>query len=247
MARDREILDVQRSLRAGSRALLWALALAALGSCTNLPVATEDAKTPDVFDRIRALDILPRSPQPVDQRPEQRPAREADDLHRRRLPPSDATGAVASMSSGRRHRRRSRRRRGLRAQLREHADQPGRQGGARRHHGRRLFDRSARAGIDQPVVRQAGAENRPAVRARKRAAHEQRRADPRHRRLSHHPDGRRGGRRQHRHRRRPSRTRLRRLRASAALRIRRRARQAARQLRDAARHGARRSRRATSC
>jgi general secretion pathway protein D len=33
-------------------------------SCTNLPVATEDAKTPDVFDRIRALDILPRSPQP---------------------------------------------------------------------------------------------------------------------------------------------------------------------------------------
>ena len=48
-------------------ALLWALTLALVGSCTNLPVATEDGKTPDVFDRIRALDILPRSPQPVDQ------------------------------------------------------------------------------------------------------------------------------------------------------------------------------------
>jgi len=47
--------------------LLWALTLALVGSCTNLPVATEDGKTPDVFDRIRALDILPRSPQPVDQ------------------------------------------------------------------------------------------------------------------------------------------------------------------------------------
>jgi general secretion pathway protein D len=41
-----------------------ALTLALAASCTNLPVATEDAKTPDVFDRIRALDILPRSPQP---------------------------------------------------------------------------------------------------------------------------------------------------------------------------------------
>ena len=47
---------------AESRALLWALILACLGSCTNLPVATEDAKTPDVFDRIRALDLLPRQP-----------------------------------------------------------------------------------------------------------------------------------------------------------------------------------------
>ena len=47
--------------------MLWALTLALVGSCTNLPVATEDGKTPDVFDRIRALDILPRSPQPVDQ------------------------------------------------------------------------------------------------------------------------------------------------------------------------------------
>jgi general secretion pathway protein D len=41
-----------------------ALTLALAASCTNLPVATEDAKTPDVFDRIRALDLLPRSPQP---------------------------------------------------------------------------------------------------------------------------------------------------------------------------------------
>jgi general secretion pathway protein D len=47
--------------------LLWALILVCLGSCTNLPVATEDAKSPDVFDRIRALDLLPRQPLPVDQ------------------------------------------------------------------------------------------------------------------------------------------------------------------------------------
>jgi general secretion pathway protein D len=44
--------------------------LACLGSCTNLPVATEDAKTPDVFDRIRALDLLPRQPLPVDRNAE---------------------------------------------------------------------------------------------------------------------------------------------------------------------------------
>jgi general secretion pathway protein D len=47
--------------------VLWALLIACVGSCTNLPVATEDAKTPDVFDRIRALDLLPRQPLPVDQ------------------------------------------------------------------------------------------------------------------------------------------------------------------------------------
>jgi general secretion pathway protein D len=45
---------------------LWAF-LAGMGSCTNLPVATEDAKAPDVFDRIRALDLLPRQPLAVDQ------------------------------------------------------------------------------------------------------------------------------------------------------------------------------------
>jgi general secretion pathway protein D len=98
VARDREILDVQRSLRAGSRVVLWALALAALGSCTNLPVATEDAKTPDVFDRIRALDILPRSPQPVDNGPNNA-QRAKPMIFTGGLPPSDATGAVASMGS----------------------------------------------------------------------------------------------------------------------------------------------------
>jgi general secretion pathway protein D len=99
VARDREILDVQRSLRAGSRVVLWALALAALGSCTNLPVATEDAKTPDVFDRIRALDILPRSPQPVENGPNGA-QRAKPMIYTGSLPPSDATGAVSSMSSG---------------------------------------------------------------------------------------------------------------------------------------------------
>jgi general secretion pathway protein D len=99
VARDHEILDVQRPLRAGARGLLWALALAALGSCTNLPVATEDAKTPDVFDRIRALDILPRSPQPVDNGPNGA-QRAKPMIYTGSLPPSDATGAVASMGSG---------------------------------------------------------------------------------------------------------------------------------------------------
>ena len=50
--------------------MLRALILACLGSCTNLPVATEDAKPPDVFDRIRALDLLPRQPLPVEQNAE---------------------------------------------------------------------------------------------------------------------------------------------------------------------------------
>ncbi len=99
MARDREILDVRRSLRGGSRALLWALALAALGSCTNLPVATEDAKTPDVFDRIRALDILPRSPQPVENSPNNG-QRAKPVIYTGVLPPSDATGSVGQLSSG---------------------------------------------------------------------------------------------------------------------------------------------------
>jgi general secretion pathway protein D len=79
--------------------LLWALALAALGSCTNLPVATEDAKTPDVFDRIRALDILPRSPQPVENGPNG-PQRAKPMIYTGALTPSDATGAVTSLSSG---------------------------------------------------------------------------------------------------------------------------------------------------
>ena len=52
---------------ADRESLLWALLIACVGSCTNLPVATEDAKAPDVFDRIRALDLLPRQPLPVDQ------------------------------------------------------------------------------------------------------------------------------------------------------------------------------------
>ena len=64
MAWDSRIVDACRSLRGGSLASPLALTLALAASCTNLPVATEDAKTPDVFDRIRALDLLPRSPQP---------------------------------------------------------------------------------------------------------------------------------------------------------------------------------------
>src|SRR5215475_3522417 len=65
VGRNSKIVDAHRPL--GTTVLLWALILASLGSCTNLPVASEDAKTPDVFDRIRALDLLPRQPLPVDQ------------------------------------------------------------------------------------------------------------------------------------------------------------------------------------
>jgi general secretion pathway protein D len=99
VAQDRTIVDVQRSLRGGSRAVLWALVLAALGSCTNLPVATEDAKTPDVFDRIRALDILPRSPQPVENGPSGG-QRAKPIIYTGVLPPSDATGAIGQLSGG---------------------------------------------------------------------------------------------------------------------------------------------------
>ena len=79
--------------------MLWALVLASLGSCTNLPVATEDAKTPDVFDRIRALDILPRSPQPVENGPNGGP-RAKPVIYTGVLPASDATGAIGQMSGG---------------------------------------------------------------------------------------------------------------------------------------------------
>jgi general secretion pathway protein D len=99
VVRDRKISDAQRSRNTASLAFLWASALVALGSCTNLPVATEDAKTPDVFDRIRALDILPRSPQPVDNGPNGA-QRAKPIIYTGVLPPSDATGAIGQLSSG---------------------------------------------------------------------------------------------------------------------------------------------------
>jgi general secretion pathway protein D len=75
------------------------MGLGLLGSCTNLPVATEDAKTPDVFDRIRALDILPRSPQPVTNGPNGgQPAKPM--IYTGVLPPSEATGAIGQLSGG---------------------------------------------------------------------------------------------------------------------------------------------------
>jgi general secretion pathway protein D len=80
--------------------LLWATALAMLGSCTNLPIATEDAKTPDVFDRIRALDILPRSPQPVDPAAQSTGPRAKPMIYTGTLPASAEAGSRASLSSG---------------------------------------------------------------------------------------------------------------------------------------------------
>jgi general secretion pathway protein D len=80
--------------------LLWAAALAMLGSCTNLPIATEDAKTPDVFDRIRALDILPRSPQPVDPGAQNSGPRAKPMIYTGTLPASAEVGSRASLSSG---------------------------------------------------------------------------------------------------------------------------------------------------
>ena len=84
---------------AASKALALGLVVGLLASCTNVPVAPEDAKTPDVFDRIRALDILPRSPQPVENGPNGGP-RAKPVIYTGVLPASDATGAIGQISGG---------------------------------------------------------------------------------------------------------------------------------------------------
>ncbi len=161
--------------------LQWALTLARCGSCTNLPIATEDAKAPDVFDRIRALDLLPRSPQPEPRRPDRRPARQAHGLYRgrrsrhrlgarapgwqqrRRAAAPGAAKATSSTSRTRRSRRSPRRCSAT--------------SWASAIRSTRACRESISLSSGKPVPK-----IRSAVRARKRPAHEQRRADPRRRR-----------------------------------------------------------------
>ena len=175
-------------------ALLWALTLALVASCTNLPVATEDAKTPDVFDRIRALDLLPRSPQPVDQ---------GGQIGGPRSKPVIYTGVVVPATDAA----------GARGQ------QAGADRAAEPAEGYELnFENTPIAMVAKAVLgdilgvgyavdpRVQGtislSSGKPVpksdlvLRARKRPAHEQRRAGPGRRRLSHHTAGRRDRRRQ---------------------------------------------------
>jgi general secretion pathway protein D len=57
-------MSVRRSLSGRLRPLLLALALGSLAACGQLPV-NEDSHTPDVFDKIRNIDLMPRFPQQV--------------------------------------------------------------------------------------------------------------------------------------------------------------------------------------
>jgi hypothetical protein len=59
--------------------------------------ATEDAKTPDVFGGIRALDILPRSRQSVANGPSGGPK---PMIYTGVLLPSNGTGAIGQMRGG---------------------------------------------------------------------------------------------------------------------------------------------------
>jgi general secretion pathway protein D len=78
---------------------LWAF-LACVGSCTNLPVATEDAKAPDVFDRIGALDLLPRQPLPVDQNAQIGGNRSKPVLYTGVVVPATVAGARGQQAGG---------------------------------------------------------------------------------------------------------------------------------------------------
>jgi general secretion pathway protein D len=100
VGQNRKIVGAHGSLRGGSTALLGALVLACVGSCTNLPVATEDAKAPDVFDRIRALDLLPRQPLPVDQSAQIGGSRGKPVLYTGVVVPATEAGARGQQSGG---------------------------------------------------------------------------------------------------------------------------------------------------
>jgi general secretion pathway protein D len=100
VSQNRKIVGAHRSLRGGSTALMWAMVLACVGSCTNLPVATEDAKAPDVFDRIRALDLLPRQPLPVDQNAQIGGNRGKPVLYTGVVVPATEAGARGQQSGG---------------------------------------------------------------------------------------------------------------------------------------------------
>src|SRR5258705_7904850 len=53
---------VLRPLRGGSLVVFFALNAAWLAACNQIPYEKEP-RTPDVFDKIRSIDLLPRFPQ----------------------------------------------------------------------------------------------------------------------------------------------------------------------------------------
>ena len=59
--------SVRRSLSGRLRCVLVALSAGVIAACSQIPLGTQDdPKTPDVFDKIRNADLLPRFPQQTD-------------------------------------------------------------------------------------------------------------------------------------------------------------------------------------
>ena len=58
-------VSVRRSLGARVGKPLVALAIASLTACSHVPVGEGDTHTPDVFDKVRNIDLMPRFPQPM--------------------------------------------------------------------------------------------------------------------------------------------------------------------------------------
>src|SRR5258708_40053540 len=59
-------MPLHRSLRSGSRGLLFALICGNFTACNQLPPGPNEPRGLDVLDRIRSLDLLPRPPQQAD-------------------------------------------------------------------------------------------------------------------------------------------------------------------------------------
>jgi general secretion pathway protein D len=60
-------VSVRRSLgaRVGNTLVAVALAIASLTACSHVPVGEGDSHTPDVFDKVRNIDLMPRFPLPM--------------------------------------------------------------------------------------------------------------------------------------------------------------------------------------
>ncbi len=213
----------QTARRIDVRTISLALSIALLGACNVLPV--------EPIERVRSLDLLPRSPTQVGQ---ERPSTGYGVRPSVVFGVGRAAGRVGSAAIDRRRRR-------LRSEFRKHAGRVGRQGHSRRYSRRRLHHRCARAGHGNARVRPAGFEVGYRFRAGERAAAERRRAGPRQHRLSPHAAGRRRRRGRIR-RRRSRRAGPWRLGRAAAIRVGPDGPQAGRQLRNQGRDGASRSR-----
>lgn len=55
-----------RSLRSGAVVVLVVVAATVLAACSISTISQDDTRPPDVFDRVRSLDLLPRNPRPVE-------------------------------------------------------------------------------------------------------------------------------------------------------------------------------------